>query len=149
MIEACKIAPHLQLSIYSNDLAKNMLPSAPFATEIFFAAPGQSEDHFRTRSRDHRQDHHQDHPQPHNRKQADLSGRLREFDAMAVATVTPGDQVVFERLDLAEALGIWRHARGRVVGIHGQGRGLATIDVKFDGHETLQRYLPDLFRRVH
>lgn len=68
---------------------------------------------------------------------------------MASASMTQGDQVVFERLDLAEALGIWRHARGRIVGIHGQGRGVATIDVKFEGHETLQSYLPDLFRRVH
>jgi hypothetical protein len=54
---------------------------------------------------------------------------------------------VFDRLDLAEALGIWRHARGRVIGIHGQA-GRATIDVQFDGHETLQSYLPDLFRRI-
>lgn len=119
-----------------------MLSSAPLATEIFSADRGHSEDPFHTRN-PHL------HPQPHNRNQAVPNGRLREFDAMAVATVTPGDQVVFERLDLAEALGIWRHARGRVVGIHGQGRGIATIDVKFDGHETLQRYLPDLFRRVH
>ena len=66
--------------------------------------------------------------------------------ALAVAQ---GDEVVFERLDLAEILGIWRHARGRVVGIHSQGSGEATVDVQFDGHETLKRYLPDLFRRVH
>lgn len=66
---------------------------------------------------------------------------------MLSATMLPGDQVVFDRLDLAEALGIWRHARGRVIGIHGQA-GRATIDVQFDGHETLQSYLPDLFRRV-
>ena len=32
--------------------------------------------------------------------------------------VAPGDEVVFDRLDLAEILGIWRHARGRVVGLH-------------------------------
>ncbi|KMO36372.1 hypothetical protein VQ02_15540 [Methylobacterium variabile] len=67
---------------------------------------------------------------------------------MASATMTRGDEVVFERLDLAEVLGIWRHAKGRVVGIHGQDGRAPTIDVKFDGHETLQRYLPDLFRRV-
>jgi len=67
---------------------------------------------------------------------------------MASATMTSGDEVVFERLDLADALGIWRNAKGRVVGIHGQGSRTPTIDVKFDGHETLQRYLPDLFRRV-
>ena len=68
---------------------------------------------------------------------------------MASATMRAGDQVVFERLDLAEVLGIWRHARGRVVGIHRQGGPAATIDVKFEGHETLHGYLPDLFRRVH
>ncbi len=28
-----------------------------------------------------------------------------------------GDQVVFARLDVAEALGIWRHATGRVVDV--------------------------------
>ena len=68
---------------------------------------------------------------------------------MTPATMHPGDQVVFERLDVAEVLGIWRHARGRIVGIHGRGGPAQTIDVKFDGHETLQRYLPDLFRRIH
>jgi hypothetical protein len=35
------------------------------------------------------------------------------------------------------------------VGIHRQGGDAATLDVKFEGHETLERYLPDLFRRVH
>ena len=65
--------------------------------------------------------------------------------ALAVAQ---GDEVVFERLDLAEILGIWRHARGRVVGLHRQGGDAATVDVTFEGHETLKRYLPDLFRRV-
>ena len=68
---------------------------------------------------------------------------------MVSATMLPGDEVVFERLDLAEALGIWRHARGRVVDIHGTADRAATIDVKFDGHETLHNYLPDLFRRIH
>lgn len=63
--------------------------------------------------------------------------------------VAQGDEVVFERLDLAEILGIWRHARGRVMGIHREGGDAATVDVKFAGHETLERYLPDLFRRVH
>ena len=67
---------------------------------------------------------------------------------MASATMTRGDEVMFERLDLAEVLGIWRHAKGRIVGIHGQDGRAPTIDVKFDGHEILQRYLPDLFRRV-
>src|SRR6478609_9705368 len=51
--------------------------------------------------------------------------------------VTQGDEVVFERLDLAEILGIWRHARGRVVGIHRQAGG-ATVDVQFQGHDTLE-----------
>ena len=59
-----------------------------------------------------------------------------------------GDQVVFQRIDLAEILGIWRHARGRIVGIHRQSGHSATVDVKFDGHETLERYLADLFELV-
>lgn len=63
--------------------------------------------------------------------------------------VAPGDEVVFDRLDLAEILGIWRHARGRVVGLHRPWGAAATVDVKFEGHETLERYLPDLFRRTH
>ncbi|MBD8907398.1 hypothetical protein [Methylorubrum zatmanii] len=67
---------------------------------------------------------------------------------MVSVTMLPGDQVVFDRLDLAEALGIWRNARGRVVGIHRQGNRVPTIDVKFDGHDTLESYLPDLFRRI-
>ncbi|WP_298957870.1 hypothetical protein [uncultured Methylobacterium sp.] len=67
---------------------------------------------------------------------------------MASTTMTHGDEVVFDRLDLADALGIWRNAVGRVVGIHGQDGRTPTIDVAFDGHEILQRYLPDLFRRV-
>jgi hypothetical protein len=64
------------------------------------------------------------------------------------ASMTPGDAVVFARLDLAEVLGIWRHARGRVVDIHHDGVA-ATVDVKFDGHDILERYLPGLFRPVH
>ena len=60
-----------------------------------------------------------------------------------------GDQVVFQRLDLAEILGIWRHARGRIVGIHRQHGHSATVDVKFEGHETLEHYLADLFQLVH
>ncbi|GJE59181.1 hypothetical protein [Methylobacterium trifolii] len=63
--------------------------------------------------------------------------------------MNPGDQVVFDRLDLAEVLGIWRHARGRVVGIHPQPGRPPTIDVQFDGHETLHHYLPTLFKRVN
>lgn len=61
----------------------------------------------------------------------------------------PGDQVMFARLDLAETLGIWRHATGRVVGIHPAPGHAATVDVKFEGHETLQEYLPAVFRRVN
>ena len=67
---------------------------------------------------------------------------------MPSATMTRGDQVVFERLDVAEVLGIWRHARGRIVSIHDQGGRPRTVDVKFEGHEILRRYLPELFRRV-
>ena len=67
---------------------------------------------------------------------------------MASATMTRGDEVMFERLDVADALGIWRNAKGRVVGIHGQDGRTPTIDVAFDGHEILHRYLPDIFRRV-
>ena len=63
-------------------------------------------------------------------------------------TMMQGDEVVFARLDVAEILGIWRHARGRVVGVHRHDGG-ATVDVQFQGHDTLERYLPDLFRRVH
>lgn len=65
---------------------------------------------------------------------------------MASATMMQGDEVVFARLDLAEILGIWRYARGRVVAIHRSGEAPATMDVKFQGHDTLERYLPDLFR---
>lgn len=71
-----------------------------------------------------------------------------EDSAMASAMIRSGDEVVFERLDVAEALGIWRHARGRIVGVHGQGGRAATVDVLFDGHDLLERYLPDLFRWV-
>ncbi len=70
-------------------------------------------------------------------------------DRMPAAAIRRGDQVVFERLDLAEALGIWRHARGRIVRIHGRDGRSGTVDVAFDGHAVLERYLPDLFRRVH
>ncbi len=65
--------------------------------------------------------------------------------------IAEGDQVVFARLDVAEALGIWRHARGRVVETHAEAQAAPeariTLDVKFDGHETLHRYLPDLFEK--
>lgn len=72
-----------------------------------------------------------------------------EENAMDSVVIRRGDQVVFERLDVADALGIWRNARGRIVGIHGQGGRSATVDVAFEGHAVLRRYLPDLFRRIH
>lgn len=65
--------------------------------------------------------------------------------------IASGDEVVFARPDLAEVLGIWRHAKGRVIGIHDEGRpcpqGTMTVDVQFEGHEILCRYLPDLFEK--
>ncbi|MBY0253701.1 MULTISPECIES: hypothetical protein [Methylobacterium] len=67
---------------------------------------------------------------------------------MASGTMMQGDAVVFARPDLAEILGIWRHARGRVVGVHHAGDAPAIVDVTFQGHDTLERYLPDLFRPV-
>jgi hypothetical protein len=62
--------------------------------------------------------------------------------------MAPGDQVVFARLDVAEALGIWRHATGRVVDIHPAADGPLSVDVAFDGHGLLVRYIADLFRLV-
>ena len=67
---------------------------------------------------------------------------------MASGTMMQGDAVVCARPDLAEILGIWRHARGRVVGVHRAGDAPAIVDVTFQGHGTLERYLPDLFRPV-
>ena len=84
-----------------------------------------------------------------HRNQAGTIGSRRDGSAKGSATMAQGDQVVFQRLDLAEILGIWRHARGRIVGIHQQHGHSATIDVKFEGHETLERYLADLFQLVH
>ena len=66
---------------------------------------------------------------------------------MAPMQMSPGDRVVFERLDVAEALDIWRHATGRVVEAHAESGHAATVDVKFDGHETLHGYLATLFRK--
>lgn len=59
-----------------------------------------------------------------------------------------GDQVVFARLDLAEALGIWRHATGRIVGIHRGRDAPLSVDVEFDGHGILVGYIAALFKRV-
>lgn len=59
-----------------------------------------------------------------------------------------GDQVIFARLDVAEALGIWRHATGRIVGIHPTPGSPLAVDVAFDGHELLVGYIAALFTRV-
>lgn len=66
---------------------------------------------------------------------------------MEWAQVAPGDRVVFDRLDVAEALGIWRHATGQVIGTHAEPGHALTLDVKFDGHDTLEGYLAALFRK--
>lgn len=55
---------------------------------------------------------------------------------------------MFARLDVAEALGIWRHATGEVIGIHEAADGLLALDVQFDGHELLRGYVSALFQRV-
>lgn len=62
--------------------------------------------------------------------------------------MAPGDQVMFARLDVADALGIWRHATGRVVEIHPSIDGPLSVDVAFDGYGVLVSYVADLFRRV-
>lgn len=59
-----------------------------------------------------------------------------------------GDQVVFARLDVAEALGIWRHATGRIVEIVPADDGSEVVDVQFDGHRLLVGYIAALFQRV-
>lgn len=64
---------------------------------------------------------------------------------MIAEGIRQGDAVMFARLDLAELLGIWRHAKGRVVGVQAAS---GTVDVKFEGHATLLEYLPAVFRRV-
>jgi hypothetical protein len=110
-----------------------MLLSAPFAITAFSGLTG-----FEGSS---------SHPVVRGARQTS-SRAPSEDHAMASATMTRGDEVMFERLDVADALGIWRNAKGRVVGIHGQDGRTPTIDVAFDGHEVLQRYLPGLFRRV-
>jgi hypothetical protein len=118
-----------------------LLSTAPFAAEIFSRGRGHPESSSGPSGCGTP-------PNPHAHDSADRLGPFPKDDAMASATMTRGDQVVFERLDVAEVLGIWRHARGRVVSIHGQGGRPETVDVKFDGHETLRHYLPNLFRRV-
>ncbi len=59
-----------------------------------------------------------------------------------------GDQVVFARLDVAEALGIWRHATGRIVDVGPVADGPAVVDVLFEGHGLLVGYMAALFQRV-
>ncbi|WP_019905828.1 hypothetical protein [Methylobacterium sp. 77] len=59
-----------------------------------------------------------------------------------------GDQVVFARLDVAEALGIWRHATGRVVDIVSGADGADAVNVQFEGHRLLVGYIASLFQRV-
>lgn len=66
---------------------------------------------------------------------------------MVRTNITLGDRVVFSRPDLAEVLGIWRHATGRVVERHDRPGDIATVDVKFEGHETLEGYLATLFEK--
>ncbi|KQO60471.1 MULTISPECIES: hypothetical protein [unclassified Methylobacterium] len=59
-----------------------------------------------------------------------------------------GDQVVFARLDVAEALGIWRHATGRIVDVFPAAGGAQAVDVHFEGHGLLVGYIATLFQRV-
>jgi hypothetical protein len=59
-----------------------------------------------------------------------------------------GDQVVFSRLDVADALGIWRHATGRIVDILPSRDGPQIVDVQFEGHRLLVGYIAALFQRV-
>ncbi|MCJ2035742.1 hypothetical protein [Methylobacterium sp. J-068] len=62
--------------------------------------------------------------------------------------MVPGDQVVFTRLDVAEILGIWRHATGRIVDVLPAIDGSEVVDVQFDGHRLLVGYIATLFQRV-
>ncbi len=118
-----------------------MLSFGQAANETFSSEPEETESFFRGGAA----------PRPGVTGAGNQTGAIEpgsEGSDMAAA-IRRGDQVVFERLDLAEALGIWRHARGRIVGIHDQDEDAATVDVAFEGHAVLERYLPDLFRRVH
>ncbi len=67
---------------------------------------------------------------------------------MASATMPRGDDVMVHRVDLAEVSGFCCRVKEQFVGVRRQDRRTPTFDVEFVGHETLQRYLPDLFRRV-
>lgn len=79
---------------------------------------------------------------------AKAMGWKRDGSTMSQGSMNFGDEVTIARPDVAEILGIWLKATGRIVGIHATSDRPATVDVKFDGHETLQRYLPTLFKRV-
>lgn len=59
-----------------------------------------------------------------------------------------GDQVVFARLDVAEALGIWRHETGRIVEVLPSSGGPLAVNVLFEGHGLLVGYIAALFQRV-
>lgn len=85
--------------------------------------------------------------EPRNQARASEPGSAEV--RMPAEAIRRGDRVVFDRLDLAEALGIWRNARGHIVRIHGRDGRPGTVDVAFEGHAVLERYLPDLFRRVY
>lgn len=123
-------------------LAKIMLVPGQSANETFSPDAGRAEGHSRDRPAPRR-------PRFGYPNRAGRIGPRKDGSAKGSATMAQGDQVVFQRLDLAEILGIWRHARGRIVGIHQQQGHSATVDVKFEGHETLERYLADLFQLVH
>lgn len=55
---------------------------------------------------------------------------------------------MFARLDVAEILGIWRHATGRVVDVLPADDGSQVVNVQFDGHRLLVGYIAALFQRV-
>jgi hypothetical protein len=120
---------------------KIMLRPGQSANETFSAHVGRVEGHSRDGSVPRR-------PRFGHQNRVGRIGPRNDDSAKGSATMAQGDQVVFQRLDLAEILGIWRHARGRIVGIHQQSDHSATVDVKFEGHETLERYLADLFELV-
>lgn len=126
----CRIGLNLRLSSHRNGLVKIMLFREHSANETFSPILDPRDEPSRVAEMPRR-------PVP------------EAWSGIAAPALAPGDEVVFDRLDLAEILGIWRHARGRVVGLDRPWGAAATVDVQFEGHETLERYLPDLFRRVH
>lgn len=62
--------------------------------------------------------------------------------------MVPADQVVFARLDVAEARGIWRHATGRVVNVLPARDGSQVVDVQFEGYSLLTGYIAVLFQEA-